>query len=88
VAYPGDVDPDADVLARDVPDPVTPGADQQRRRVSRFRADLDDPSAQVSAGAQRIDKVEIVSRNQRRGDQPRKLDRPITQTRSGVASVE
>ena len=48
-----DVDADPDVLARDVPGPAASWPDHERDGVAGLGVDLDDPPAQVGAGAQR-----------------------------------
>ena len=62
-----DVDPDADVLARHVAGPVGAGADDDGGGVGGLGVDRHDASAQVGAGAQRVEEVEVVRRQQRGG---------------------
>ena len=63
-----DVDADADVLPGGVRAPAAARLDDQADGVACFGVDGDDPAAQLGAGAQRVDDVEVVGGNQRRGD--------------------
>ena len=65
LAYAVDVDADADVLTRHVAGPVGAGADDDGGRVRRLGVDRDDAPAQVGAGAQRVEEVEVVRGQQR-----------------------
>ena len=79
LAHAVDVEADPDVLAWDVPGPAAPGPDHQGHGVAGLGVDLDDPPAQVGAGAQRAHEVEVVGREQRRGHQPHEVDRAVTE---------
>ena len=68
VAHAVDVDADPDVLAGDVPEPAAAGADDDGGGVGGLGADLDDAAAQVGAGAHRVEEVEVVVGDQRRGE--------------------
>ena len=62
-----DVDADAEVLAGHVAGPVGAGTDDDGGGVGGLGVDLLDPAAQVGAGAQRGEEVEVVGGQQRRG---------------------
>ena len=62
-----DVDADADVLAGHVAGPVGAGADHHGGGVGGLGVDRHDPAAQVGAGAQRVEEVEVVGGQQRGG---------------------
>jgi hypothetical protein len=74
-----DVDADPHVLARGVRQPVAAGADHDRRGVPGLGQHGLDPPAQRRAGAQRVDQVEVVGGQQRRGDQLGDLQHPVAQ---------
>jgi hypothetical protein len=50
-----------------VPEPAATGADDDRHGIRGLVADVDDPAAQVGAGAQRVDEVEVVAGHERGG---------------------
>ncbi len=67
VAHAVDVDADADVLPGHVAEPAAARADDDRHGIRGLGAHLDDAAAQVGAGAQRVDQVEVVARHERGG---------------------
>ena len=82
---PVDVDTDADVLAGRMGAPAAARLDDQADGVSGFGMNRDDPAAQLRAGAQRIDDVEVIGRDQRRGDPLGKLMNRSRSVPIGVA---
>ena len=68
VAAAAGVDPDAQVLAGLVAHPVVARADDHGGGVGRLAADLLDAPAQLARGPQRVDHLEVVVGQQRRGE--------------------
>ena len=59
--------------------PAAARLDDQADGVAGFGVDRDDPAAQLRAGAQRVDDVEVVGGDQRRGDPLGELKEPVAQ---------
>ena len=79
-----DVDADAEVLAGHVAGPVGAGADHDGGGVGGLGVDLLDPAAQVGAGAQRGEEVEVVGGEQRRGRGLGQADRAVAPVADAV----
>ena len=62
VAHAVDVDADPDVLPGHVAEPAAAGPDDDGHGIRGLGTDLDDAAAQVGAGPQRVDEVEVVAR--------------------------
>ena len=69
VAHPVDVDADAHVLAGHMTAPASAGSDGHGCGVGRLGPHVDDAPAQVGSGAQRVEQVEVVCGQQRRGEE-------------------
>ena len=82
---PVDVDTDADVLAGRMGAPAAARLDDQAHGVSGFGMNRHDPAAQVRAGPQGIDDVEVIGREQGRGHPLGKADEPVAQRAHRVA---
>ena len=78
-----DVDADADVLPGHVAGPVGAGADDDRGGVGGLGVDRHDAAAQVGAGAQRVEEVEVVGRQQRGGGALGQPGQPAAQRTGG-----
>jgi hypothetical protein len=74
-----DVDADPDVLAGDVARPAAAGPDHDRRGIPRLGEDRLDPAAQVGAGPEGVDQVEVVGGEQGRRHQLGELEHPVAQ---------
>ena len=68
VALAVDVEADPQVLAGLVAGPGVPGADQDRGRVAGLAVELLDPAAELARRPQRVDQLEVVVGQQRRGE--------------------
>ena len=89
VAHAVDVDADPDVLAGHVAQPAATGPDDDRHGIRGLAAHLDDAAAQVGAGAQRVDQVEVVARHERGGQglgQPAGTTHDAPERSGGVGS--
>ncbi len=63
-----DLDAEPQVLTGLVPGPFPPGLDQDGDRVGRLALDAFDAPAQLARGPQRVDQLEVVVGQQRRGE--------------------
>src|SRR5205823_1818479 len=68
VALPLDVEADPDVLAWLVPRPGVTRPDQDGHRIPRLVVQFLNPAAKLPRGPKRIDQLQIVVREQRRGE--------------------
>ena len=84
VAHAVDVDADPDVLPGHVAEPAATGPDDDRHGIRGLGAHLEDAAAQVGAGAQRVDQVEVVAGHERGGQGLGHLAGPTQRRPRGV----
>ncbi len=83
-----DLDAEAQVLAGTVPRPLPAGLDQHCDGLSRLALDPFDPPAQLARRPQRVDELEVVVGEQRRGERanhPEHAPAPGRDLRYGAA---
>ena len=77
------VDADPDVLPGDVAGPVGAGPDLERGGVGGLGQHGHDPAAQLGAAPERVEQVEVVGGQQRRGDTFGQPEQALTATSVG-----